>query len=42
LIEPGKPDQNPYLDPFNGRFRDECLNERWFMSLALARAEIEA
>lgn len=42
LIEPGKPNQNAYVESFNGRFRDECLNEHWFMSLAHARALIEA
>ena len=41
LIEPGKPNQNAYLESFNGRFRDECLNEHWFTSLAHARAVIE-
>jgi putative transposase len=30
LIEPGKPNQNAYIESFNGRFRDECLNENWF------------
>jgi len=30
LIEPGKPSQNTYIESFNGRFRDECLNEHWF------------
>lgn len=42
LIEPGKPNQNAYVESFNGRFRDECLNEHWFTSLAHARAVIEA
>jgi transposase InsO family protein len=41
LIEPDKPNQNAYVESFNGRFRDECLNEHWFMSLAHARAVIE-
>ena len=41
LIEPGKPNQNAYVESFNGRLRDECLNEHWFVSLAHARAEIE-
>jgi len=27
LIEPGKPNQNAYVESFNGRLRDECLNE---------------
>lgn len=41
LIEPGKPNQNAYIESFNGRLRDECLNEYWFPSLLHARAEIE-
>lgn len=42
LIEPGKPNQNAYIEAFNGRFRDACLNENWFMSLHHARVLIEA
>src|SRR3546814_9545243 len=30
LIEPGKPNQNAYVESLNGRLRDECLNEHWF------------
>lgn len=41
LIEPGKPNQNAYVESFNGRFRDECLNEHWFTGLLHARAVIE-
>jgi len=41
LIEPGKPTQNAYIESFNGRFRDECLNEHWFTSFAHAQAIIE-
>lgn len=41
LIEPGKPNQNAYVESFNGRLRDECLNEHWFVSLSHARIEIE-
>jgi putative transposase len=37
LIEPGKPMQNGYIESFNGKFRDECLNEQWFESLPQAR-----
>ena len=33
FIEPGKPMQNGYVESFNGRLRDECLNENWFVSL---------
>ena len=42
LIEPGKPNQNAYVESFNGRLRDECLNEHWFTSLVHARAVIES
>lgn len=41
LIEPGKPNQNAYVESFNGRLRDECLNEHWFTSLLHARTVIE-
>lgn len=41
-IDPGKPNQNAYIESFNGRFRDECLNEHWFTSLNHARSIIEA
>ena len=41
LIEPGKPNQNAYVESFNGRLRDECLNEHWFTSILHARALIE-
>ncbi len=41
LIEPGKPNQNAYIESFNGRLRDECLNEHWFVSLAHAQQIIE-
>lgn len=42
FIEPGKPVQNAVIESFNGRFRDECLNEHWFLSLADARRIVEA
>jgi transposase InsO family protein len=42
LIEPGKPNQNAYIESFNGRLRDECLNEYWFVNLAYAQTLIEA
>jgi putative transposase len=41
FIDPGKPVQNAYIESFNGRFRDECLNLHWFTSLAEARRIIE-
>lgn len=42
FIDPGKPVQNAYIESFNGKFRDECLNEHWFVSLADAQQTIEA
>jgi putative transposase len=41
FIEPGKPVQNAYVESFNGRLRDECLNANWFTSLGDARRKIE-
>ena len=41
LIEPGKPNQNAYIESFNGRLRDECLNENWFQNVLHARTVIE-
>ena len=40
LIQPGRPMQNGYIESFNGKFRDECLNEHWFDSLPQARHAI--
>ena len=41
FIRPGKPIENAYAESFNGRFRDECLNTNWFISLNHARSVIE-
>jgi putative transposase len=41
LIEPGRPMQNGYIESFNGKFRDECLNEQWFQDLQQARSAIK-
>lgn len=40
-IQPGKPMQNGYVESFNGRFRDECLNANWFLNIADAKQKIE-
>ncbi len=40
-IEPGKPVQNAFIESFNSRLRDECLNEHVFLTLAEARETIE-
>ena len=42
FVEPGKPVQNAFIESFNGKMRDECLNEHWFISLREARETIEA
>lgn len=42
LIEKGKPTQNAFVESFNGKFRNECLNEHWFADIEEARREIEA
>ena len=39
---PGKPGDNAYIESFNGRFREECLNTHWFLSLEDAKDKIEA
>jgi len=41
FIQPGKPVQNAYVESFNGRFRDECLSQAYYPTLARARVEIE-
>jgi transposase InsO family protein len=41
LIEPGKPNQHAYIESFNGRSRDECLNENWFTNLLQALTIID-
>ena len=42
FIRPGKPIENAYVESFNGKFRDECLNENWFTDIEDARIKIEA
>ena len=42
FIAPGKPVQNASIESFNGRFRDECLNENWFLSLEDADEKVES
>lgn len=39
---PGKPTDNAFMESFNGRLRDECLNTHWFLSLDDAKSKIEA
>lgn len=42
FIDPGKPVQNAFIESFNGKFRDECLNQNWYTNLEDARQIIEA
>lgn len=42
FIERGKPTQNAFIESFNGKFRDECLNQNWFVDLRDAQDRIEA
>jgi putative transposase len=39
---PGKPTDNAYIESFNGKFRAECLNANWFLTLDEARQKCEA
>jgi len=41
LLAAGKPTDNSYIESFNGKFRAECLNAHWFMSLNDARSKME-
>ena len=41
FIRPGRPVENAYIESFNGRLRDECLNTEWFSSLEDARRSIK-
>jgi putative transposase len=41
FITPGRPMEKGYIESFHGRFREECLNEHWFLTLDDARETIE-
>ena len=41
FIQPGKPTQNAFVESLNGKFRNECLNQHWFLSKEEATLEIE-
>ncbi len=41
FIQPGKPTQNPFVESFNGKFREYCLDMHWFNSLSDAREKID-
>jgi putative transposase len=42
IIQPGKLVRNVFIESFTGRFRDECLNEHWFLMSQEARVVVEA
>jgi putative transposase len=42
VIQLWKPAQNAFIESFTGKFRDECLNEHWFLSLQEAQVVVEA
>jgi putative transposase len=42
FIRPGKPVENSFIESFNGKLRDECLNANQFLSIEDARSKIEA
>lgn len=42
FIQPGKPTQNAFVESFNGKFRNECLSQHWFLNIEEAQREIEA
>ena len=42
FITPGRPMENGYIERFHGKFREECLNEYWFLTLDDARETIES
>lgn len=41
FIQPGKPTQNAYIESFNGKFRDECLNQHWFLDMDHVKEQLE-
>jgi putative transposase len=42
FIRPGKPVENAYIESFNGKLREECLNLHWFKTIEEAKEKIEA
>jgi putative transposase len=38
---PGRPTNNPFIESFNGNFREKCLNTNWFLSIENAQSKIE-
>ncbi len=41
FTRPGKPTDNAFIESFNGRVRQECLNENWFLSIEDAQQKVE-
>ena len=42
FVDPGRPMQNALVESFNGKFRDECLDQHWFTNLSDAKEKIES
>ncbi|WP_394346369.1 integrase core domain-containing protein [Sphingobacterium paludis] len=42
ILQTGKPTDNPYIESFYGRFRDECLNAHWFLLLEDAKEKLKS
>ncbi len=42
FIRPGRPVENCYIESFNGKLRDECLSQSWFLSLSEAQEQLDA
>ena len=42
FVDPGRPMQNAFVESFNGKFRDECLDQHWFTNLSDAKEKIES
>ena len=42
FIRPGKPVENAFIESFNGKLRDECLSQSWFLSLSEAQEQLDA
>jgi putative transposase len=42
FIRPGKPVENAYIESFNGKLREECLNLHWFKTIEEAKEKIES
>ncbi|HMP05225.1 MAG TPA: integrase core domain-containing protein, partial [Lacipirellulaceae bacterium] len=42
FVRPGKPTDNAFIESFNGKFREECLNQHWFLHLEDAQEQVDS